>query len=298
MIGLNQGKALGGSSALNAHVFVPPSKSVIDSWEVLGNPGWNWNALRGYFAKSYTPPAVADESKAREALAIEGWAELNNASGPIQTSFGNEQHPVRKAWAESFLAQEQYHASDPFVQCTVGSFSSLSSISPQGTRSYATSAYFKPAESRGNLHLLTNVLVERVLVEKDKADGTTARATGVQYKSNGAVKIATANKEVILAAGALQSPKILQLSGIGPSELLQKHTIDTVVNLPGVGQNLQGTRYLLRSSFLEFPLLEMGTLAPQASMSLLATGLTLLSSHFIAWAMLALIWLSKIEPAR
>lgn len=249
MIGLNQGKALGGSSALNAHVFVPPSKSVIDSWEVLGNPGWNWNALRGYFAKSYTTPAVAQDSKAREGLAIEAWAELNDASGPIQTSFGNEQHPVRKAWAESFLAREQYHAGDPFVQCTVGSFSCLSSISPQGTRSYAASAYLKPAESRGNLHVLTNVHVEKILVEQDKNDGSTARATGVQYKADGAVKTAIANKEVILAAGALQSPKILQLSGVGPSELLHKHAIDTVVDLPGVGQNLQGTHQgsLLRS---------------------------------------------------
>lgn len=248
MIGLNQGKALGGSSALNAHVFVPPSKGVIDSWEVLGNPGWNWDTLKGYFAKSYTTPAAAHDAKAREALAIENWPRVNDAKGPIQTSFGNEVHPVRKAWAEAFLARGQYTACDPFVQCSVGAFSCLSSISPQGTRSYSASAYYKPAEPRGNLHVLTNAYVEKILVEKGIHDSSSTRAVGVQYNLDGAVKIASANKEVILAAGAFQSPKILQLSGIGPTELLQRCHIDVTTDLPGVGQNLQGIWHLPRSS--------------------------------------------------
>lgn len=240
MIGLNQGKALGGSSALNAHVFVPPSKSVIDSWETLGNPGWNWETMKGYFARSYTTPTIAQDANTREALAIENWPELNDARGPIQTSFGNEHHPIRKAWAESFLAKEQYHAGDPFIECSTGAFSCLSSISPQGMRSYSASAYLGPAKLRGNLHVLTNVHVDKVLIERFQNDGSATRAVGVQYTVNGSVKTAKAKKEVILAAGALQSPKILQLSGVGPSEILQRHSVNVIVDLPGVGQNLQG----------------------------------------------------------
>lgn len=97
--------------------------------------------------------------------------------------------------------------------------------------------------------MLTNVYVEKIVVEKGKNDSSAARATAVQYRVDGAVKVATANKEVILAAGALQSPKILQLSGVGPSELLHQHAVETVVNLPGVGQNLQGMHSIVTIAY-------------------------------------------------
>lgn len=142
--------------------------------------------------------------------------------------------------AESFLTREQYHAGDPFVQCTFGAFSCLSSISPQGTRSYSASAYLEPVRLRENLHVLTNVHVDKVLIERGQNDGSATRAVGVQYTVHGAVNIDVAKKEVILAAGALQSPKILQFSGVGPSELLQRHFLDVVVDIPGVRRNLQG----------------------------------------------------------
>lgn len=209
--------------------------------------------MKRYFAKSYTTPIIAQDANTREALAIEKWPELNDARGPIQTSFGNDQHPVRKAWAESFLAKEQYHASDPFMECSTGAFSCLSSISPQGTRSYSASAYFKPAESRANLQLLTNVYVDRLLIKSDQKDGSAPKAVGVQYTVNGEVKTVMAKKEVILAAGALQSPKILQLSGIGPSELLQKNAVDIAVDLPGVGQNLQGELFVSTVASMGLP---------------------------------------------
>lgn len=237
MLGLNQGKALGGSSALNAHVFVPPFKDVIDSWEALGNPGWNWTTLKGYFSKAYSSPAVAQD--AREALAIEGWPELNDAKGPIQTSFGNETHPIRKAWAEFFRSSGQYNAGDPFNHSSVGAFSCLASIDSEGKRSYSASAYYKPVELRQNLHVLTNSHVERILFDKSNKSNF-PKAIGVQHSLEGATKTVNARKEVILAAGAFQSPKILELSGVGRAELLQKHGIDVVMDLPGVGQNLQG----------------------------------------------------------
>lgn len=234
MLGLNQGKTLGGSSSLNAHVFVPPFKGVIDSWEALGNLGWNWTMLRDYFSKAYSSPTVTQDAK--EGLAIEGWPELNEAKGPIQTSFGNEAHPIRKAWAELFRNNGQYNAGDPFIHSSVGSFSCLASIDSEGKRSNSTSAYYKPVELRHNLHVLTNSLVEKILFDESKPP----RAIGVQYSHDGVSKTFQARNEVILAAGAFQSPKILQLSGVGGAELLEKHGIDIVMDLPGVGQNLQG----------------------------------------------------------
>ncbi|KAH8429760.1 GMC family oxidoreductase [Aspergillus melleus] len=233
VLGLNQGKALGGSSSLNAHVFVPPFKGVVDSWEALGNPGWNWTMLKHYFSKAYSSPAVAQDVK--EDLAIEDWPELNDAKGPIQTSFGNEKHPIRKAWAELFRSRGQYNAGDPFIHSSVGSFSCLASIDSKGQRSNSASAYFKPVELRQNLHVLTNSSVERILFD----EGKPPRAIGVQYSLDGASKTVHARGEVILSAGAFQSPKILQLSGVGGADLLEKHGIDIVMNLPGVGQNLQ-----------------------------------------------------------
>ncbi|RAH68430.1 GMC family oxidoreductase [Aspergillus aculeatinus CBS 121060] len=233
VLGLNQGKTLGGSSSLNAHVFVPPFKGAVDAWEELGNPEWNWTMLKDYYSKAYNSPTVAQDAK--ENLAIEDWPGLNEAKGPIQTSFGNETHPIRRAWAELFRSSGQCNAGDPFTHSSVGSFSCLASIDSQGKRSNSASAYYKPAELRQNLHVLTNSFVERVLFDEGKAP----RAIGVEYRLDGVSKIVQAKREVILAAGVFQSPKILQLSGVGRADLLEQHGIDVVMDLPGVGQNLQ-----------------------------------------------------------
>ncbi|QMW48092.1 hypothetical protein G4B11_011610 [Aspergillus flavus] len=249
VLGLNQGKALGGSSSLNAHVFVPPFKGAVDAWEELGNPGWNWSKLKDYFSKVYSSPTVAQDAK--QNLAIEDWPGLNEAKGPIQTSFGNKTHPIRRAWAELFRSSEQYNAGDPFIHSSVGSFSCLASIDSEGKRSNSASAYYKPAESRQNLHVLTNSFVERVLFDESKPP----RAIGVQYNLDGVSKTIQAKSEVILAAGAFQSPKILQLSGVGRAELLEQHGIDIVMDLPGVGQNLQD-HMILYTAFQAKPELE------------------------------------------
>ncbi|KAJ4423000.1 hypothetical protein N0V82_002394 [Gnomoniopsis sp. IMI 355080] len=240
VIGLNQGKALGGSSALNAHVFVPPHGDVIDSWETLGNTGWTWDMLKEYSSKSYSSPSIPKDTEKR--LAIEHWpASLKDqAKGPIQTSYGNSEHPIREAWAKTFRAAQQEMQDNPFVQPSIGSFSSLASIDPVTCeRSYSASAYYQSAKQRSSLHVLTNAHVEKILFEEGSATSPSKRAMGVQYMHNGEIKTASVNKEVILAAGVFQSPKILELSGIGNEELLQRYGIDVVEDLPGVGENLQ-----------------------------------------------------------
>lgn len=236
MIHLHQGKALGGSSALNAHVFVPPAKGLVDSWEALGNDGWNWNGLKMYLSKAYTSPTV--DKGAQKSLGIEGWAGRNDAAkGPIQTSFsGDISHPVREAWADSFKQSGHYMPEDPFLNGSVGSFSCLATIDPvKKERSYSANAYYNPVKGRANLQVLTNAHVEKVLTQKD--DGST-KATGVQFTHDGESKTALASKEVIISAGVLQSPKLLELSGIGNEDLLNKHGIDVVEHLPGIGENL------------------------------------------------------------
>ncbi|KAI1775443.1 GMC oxidoreductase [Hypoxylon cercidicola] len=235
-VAMNQGKILGGSSALNALGFVPPTKGLINSWESLGNKGWNWETLHSYFNKAYTSPVV-DESS-RTMLGIDKWASVNSsAKGPIQASFpGGVAHPIRQAWAETFTNMGYYMQGDPFVNPSVGSFSCLTSIHPETKeRSYSTSAYYNPVKGRQNLYVLTNAEVVKILFEQT---GRSAKATGVQYKHNGETVTVNAAKEVILAAGALQSPKILELSGVGNPDLLNKYGIDVVVNMPAVGENL------------------------------------------------------------
>lgn len=235
MIGLNQGKTLGGSSAMNPQVFVPPSGKGIDSWEALGNAGWNWDTLKKYLSKAYSSPVFSTDAK--ECLAIEEWPTLNEARGPIQTSFGDIDHPIRKAWAETFRATQQQLDTDPFTQNSVGAFSSIANIHPsKGERSYSASAYYKPAQHRSNLHVLTNAYVEKVLF--DKGSGGSSKATAVRYTHNGETKMVSCRKEIILSAGVIQSPKILELSGIGNAGLLRRHGIDIVESLPGVGENL------------------------------------------------------------
>ncbi|KAI0840530.1 hypothetical protein F5Y06DRAFT_294518 [Hypoxylon sp. FL0890] len=157
-ISINQGKALGGSSAINAFVFVPPSKDLINAWESLGNEGWNWEILQKYFTKAYTSPPV-DQSN-RTLLGIDKWATTNNAAkSPIQTSFsGDVTHPIRQAWAKTFTAMGYHMKGDPFIDPTVGSFSCLASIHPETKeRSFSASAYYQPVKGRENLHGIWSV---------------------------------------------------------------------------------------------------------------------------------------------
>ncbi|KAI0895191.1 putative GMC oxidoreductase [Annulohypoxylon nitens] len=235
-VALNQGKALGGSSAINSHVFAPPAKSLIDSWESLGNEGWNWDTLQKYYAKTFTSPHV-DEA-AKQKLRIDEWTARNESSrGPIQASFsGDSSHPIRKAWIDSFKSNGYCMPNDPFLGASVGGFSTMASIHPETKeRSYAASAYYSPIKHRENLHIHTNALAEKILID----GGHQPRAYGVQYKQNNKMKTVIAAKEVILAAGALQSPKLLELSGIGNAKILEQHNIQVVKDLPQVGENLQ-----------------------------------------------------------
>ncbi|ETS77085.1 hypothetical protein PFICI_10959 [Pestalotiopsis fici W106-1] len=230
-IGLHQGRALGGSSAINGQAFVPPGKHTIDAWEKAGNPGWNWQELERYYARSHTLPGVTQRTKGER----DGERDFH---GPLQVSLStNLSHPIHKVWNETFQAKGHYVSAEPWLGQPVGAFSSLATVDPsRKERSYATTAYYNPIKDRNNLQLLTNAVVERIIFE---TQGSATRAIGAQYTHNGKTETVTAAKEVILAAGALQSPKLLELSGVGNAEILRRNNIPLVVELPGVGENLQ-----------------------------------------------------------
>ncbi|KAI1134208.1 oxidoreductase [Hypoxylon sp. FL0543] len=239
VITLNQGKALGGSSAINNGVFAPPTKSSIDAWETLGNQGWNLDSLKDYLTKAYSSPSISEGAK--EKLGIDKWATMNGqTTGPVQLCFpGDHLHPIRKAWAETFEKKGYLMENDPWVNAgEVGAFSNLYAVDPiRKERSHAAKAYYFPVRDRENLEIITNALVERILIDDDSKS---PKAVGVQYRcADGRTNVALASKEVIVAAGAMQSPKLLELSGIGNAGILQLLDVGVVKDLKGVGENLQ-----------------------------------------------------------
>lgn len=205
----------------------------------MGNQRWNWDGLKTYLSKTYTNPEAGDSVV--KSLGIDGWSAKNaGANGPLQTSFsGDAVHPIRQAWADTFKSNGQYMGEDPFLSNSgAGAFSNLANIDPvTKERSYSASAYYTPIKDRNNLLVVTSAYVEKILWSKDTATGV-AEASGVQYTHEGKTCIANASCEVILAAGVFQSPKLLELSGIGNADVLGQNGIKVVENLPGVVRSL------------------------------------------------------------
>ncbi|KAF9032619.1 hypothetical protein BJ165DRAFT_1568401 [Panaeolus papilionaceus] len=227
---------VGGGSTVNGMLFDRGSKDDYDNWERLGNPGWGWDGLLPYFKRSamFTPP--------RADLAAEyniTW-DIGRAygDGPIQATFPDWQWPSIKvqwkAWTEVGVPiQVEGAAGDAH-----GAYWVPSNVDQQYRRSYARSGYFDPVRTRSNLKLLTGYRVNEILFNsKKRAEGVRIQARGT---ANGAATVTVkAAQEVILCAGWLHTPQILQRSGIGPSALLQQANIPVLVDLPGVGGNLQ-----------------------------------------------------------
>ncbi|KAF7934744.1 uncharacterized protein EAE98_002789 [Botrytis deweyae] len=233
-----QGKLLGGSSAINCQSFIAPAQAEIDSWAKLGNDGWDWAALSPYYKKFYTlsPPP---DSETLEHLGID-WIneDYRGKSGPIQVSFpGVIQNPLCKAWIDSFRGFGKLTTGDPFSGNSTGAYSNAATVDiVTKTRSYAGSAYGIPALQRPNFHLITDATAHKILFEETSSGVV---ATGVLASVNGEIKQFTATKEVILAAGVFNTPKLLELSGIGNESLLKKHNIPVVISNSGVGENMQ-----------------------------------------------------------
>ncbi|PYI11752.1 aryl-alcohol dehydrogenase [Aspergillus sclerotiicarbonarius CBS 121057] len=234
-----RGRTLGGSSAINLGMVIYPSRSDIDSWEQLGNPGWNWESLSAYLRKSQTFTPPSDEVRDQLLLNYIDPA-VQGTTGPVHVSFGDGPFPAfNAAWPRTFETLNHRLTGDPMSGRANGAFCNPGTI--HGTsraRSHAGVAYYTPdIAQRPNLRVVTEAFVENVLIKKTPDDVV---ATGIQFIGNdGIPRTVSAGAEVILSAGAIKTPHLLELSGIGDANRLKAHGIDTLVDNSNVGENLQ-----------------------------------------------------------
>ncbi|KAJ4345054.1 hypothetical protein N0V95_005963 [Ascochyta clinopodiicola] len=231
------GNVVGGGSVVNGMAFDRASAADYDAWEALGNPGWNWNNLLGYFKKSttLTPPTSSNVKEFGITYDASGYG-----NGPVQASFPNFEYPdmtaIWASWKAAGVPLPQEHA----LGGATGAYWTPSSLQPTTqTRSHARNAYYDPVKSRSNLVLLTGNTVNEIIFTPRVLDRYTAK--GVQYKSrvDGSVRQVYARREVILAAGAVFTPQLLQLSGIGPENILKTAGVKVKKSMPAVGANMQ-----------------------------------------------------------
>jgi choline dehydrogenase len=212
-----RGKALGGSSAINGLVYVRGNRGDFDHWASLGNAGWKWEDVLPHFMRLENYGAAAGP--------------LHGTSGPLVVSDPAIKHPTAIDFIESarrigIPEIRSFNGEEPegvgFLQANI----------KHGLRQSSYEAFLKPVRSRSNLVVESGVHVSRVLIES-------RRAVGVELLQGNEKRSSRATREVIVCAGALNSPQVLMLSGIGNGEELRRHGIDTILHLPGVGRNLQ-----------------------------------------------------------
>lgn len=218
-----RGRALGGSSAINAMLYVRGHRSDYDGWADLGCDGWDWDSVLPYFQRSENNVHGAD-----------AW---HGGDGPLQVSDQQSPRPITEAFVQAAERLQHRRRQDFNTGENEGvghyQVTQFHDKDRAGERCSAAAAYLHPVmDSRKNLTVLTKVRAEKVLF-----DGK--RATGVQYRKGKKSQIVKARREVILCGGAFGSPQLLQLSGVGRPEDITRHGIKMVHELPGVGQNLQ-----------------------------------------------------------
>ncbi|KLO04945.1 GMC oxidoreductase [Schizopora paradoxa] len=232
-----RGKTLGGSSAINFLAWSKPPAADIDAWEQLGNPGWNAARYFEYSRKVETFHPPRDETVAEKFKQIVKPG-AHGHDGPLETSFPlvtGLELPFQKALSNVGIEESK----DPLNGDPFGVAMLPNTHHPDThTRTYATTAFYLPNKDRKNFYVLTDALVTQVLV-KDHGNAAEAEAAGVEFEYDGTRHFVGVNREVILSAGALKSPQILELSGIGDKKVLEPLGIRTIVDLPGVGANLQ-----------------------------------------------------------
>ena len=212
-----RGKVLGGSSAINGLLYIRGQHADFDDWARGGATGWTYREVLPYFRKS-------------ECYAG-GESEYHGASGELCVSDLRNDHPYCAAWIQAGI--EAGHGFNPdFNGAQTGGLGAYQLTLKGHWRCDAATAFLNPVRSRPNLTVTTGAHVTRILIEN-------GRAVGVEWLRGGRRESASATREVVAAAGALQTPQILQLSGIGPADLLRRHGIDVIVDSPEVGQNLQ-----------------------------------------------------------
>jgi choline dehydrogenase len=212
-----RGKALGGSSSINGLVYVRGHALDFDRWEAEGATGWSYAKILPYFRRAESFRGAASEYR--------------GADGPLVVTPGSRRNPLFDAFIEAGRGAG-YAVSDDLNGAQGEGFGGFDMTVKNGVRWSAANAYLRPAMKRANLAVETHALTTKILFEG-------RRAVGVAYEHRGGARVARAVREIILCGGAINSPQLLQLSGVGRGADLQKLGIPVVHDLPGVGENLQ-----------------------------------------------------------
>ncbi|XP_067941736.1 L-sorbose 1-dehydrogenase-like [Watersipora subatra] len=224
------GKILGGSSSINMMIYTRGSPGDYDLWEETGATGWSWTDVEPFFKQIEQASSISQAG----GMGKQGLQHVNE-----EVTFHTISHYILNASEELGVMRninyngERMLGSGP-IQSTVYN----------GKRWSVSSAYLKPALDRSNLHVLTGSHVLKILIEN-------RTATGVEFKRDGAIHRVSATREVIVSAGAYNSPHLLLLSGIGPAEHLKEHKVELVADLPGVGENLHDHAAISENVFVD-----------------------------------------------
>jgi choline dehydrogenase len=212
-----RGKVLGGSSSINGLLYVRGQHEDYDRWRQRGNAGWGYDDVLPYFRKAENQQRGADK--------------YHGAGGPLPVSDWRHADPLSEAFVVA-AAQTGIPTNPDFNGASQEGAGFFQTTTQRGRRASTAYSYLRPAKNRSNLDVETSALAQRILFE-----GRRARA--VEYRQGGALRTARARKEILVSSGAYNSPQLLQLSGVGPAELLKQHGIDIVLDAPGVGNDLQ-----------------------------------------------------------
>lgn len=212
-----RGRGLGGSSAINAMVYIRGNKWDYDNWAAMGCDGWAYDDVLPYFRKSESNERGADD--------------YHGDGGPLFVSNQRSPNPTSEAFVEA-AAELQLRRNSDFNGERQDGFGLYQTTQRNGERWSASRAFVEPIREQGNFAVRTNTLVEKLVIEQ-------GRVTGVLVRRGKQTEMLYARRGVILSAGAFNSPQILMLSGIGPAEHLKTRGIDVVMDKPAVGSNLQ-----------------------------------------------------------
>ncbi|KAI0748355.1 alcohol oxidase [Daedaleopsis nitida] len=240
-----RGRMLGGSSGLNFMAWDRGSVKEYDAWEKLGATGWSWKTLLPYFKKTeaVSPQASWQLFPGSSKVSESTFNVYHGRSGPIQSSYNVIYTNITAPYVETVNGLGIPTNSDPYMGDGTGVYNcemTIDRVKDLGKRSYAANTYYNSSNSTPNLTLFLGTQATRIKFSKDSQGQLRAASVNVvAVNSTGITGTIVAHKEVILAAGSIQTPQLLELSGIGNKAVLDSVGIKTLVDLPGVGENLQ-----------------------------------------------------------
>jgi choline dehydrogenase len=212
-----RGKVLGGSSSINGLLYVRGQHEDYDRWRQRENAGWGYDDVLPYFKKAENQQRGADK--------------YHGTGGPLPVSDSRHADPLSEAFVVA-AAETGIPTNPDFNGATQEGAGYFQTTTRYGRRASTAVAYLGPAKSRTNLHVETSALAQRIVFEG-------RRAVAVEYRKEGSLRTARVRKEILVSSGAYNSPQLLQLSGVGPADLLRRHGIDVVLDAAGVGNDLQ-----------------------------------------------------------